>query len=322
MLICHTPIASVKKVIVYFSTGIEMTEKTKKIVKWILITVGILCLLPVLLFILVYNGVFGKLHSKEELKNIQNYLATEVYSEDNKVLGKYYWENRSITQYDNLPHFLIDALIATEDSRFYEHNGVDIKSMLRVFFKTLLLRDKTAGGGSTIGQQLSKNLFKRKNYGLLTMPINKMKEAIHAVRFSSAYTQDEILALYLNTVSAGEDTYGIKNAALRFFSKPTDSLTIEEGALLIGMLKSPSAYNPRLHPENALARRNSVLNNLVERRYIKKEIADSLKQIPLSLQYQNRGMYGNTAPYFLIQIEQLVTTILDTIQNREGKKKH
>ena len=292
----------------------------KKIIKWVLIICGALCLLPVLLFILVYNGAFGKLRTKEELKNIQNYLATEVYSEDKKVLGKYYWENRSITEYNNIPHFLIDALVATEDSRFYEHNGVDVKSMLRVFLKTLLLRDKTAGGGSTIGQQLAKNLFKRKNYGILTMPVNKMKEAIYAVRFNSAYTQDEILALYLNTVSAGEDTYGIKNAAMRFFSKSTDSLTIEEGALLIGMLKSPSAYNPRLHPENALSRRNIVISNLAEHDYIKKEISDSLKKIPLTLHYNNGGMYGNVAPYFLLQIEQLATTILDTMKNADGKK--
>ncbi|HSH64476.1 MAG TPA: biosynthetic peptidoglycan transglycosylase, partial [Bacteroidia bacterium] len=158
-------------------------ERYKKIGKWCLWIFGGLCLLPLLLFLFVYLGAFGKIYTKEELKNIQNYLASEVYSEDGKVLGKFYWENRSITEYKNIPPFLIQALIATEDSRFYEHNGVDTKGLLRVFFKTLLLRDKKSGGGSTIGQQLSKNLFKRQNYGLLTLPVNKMKEAIHAVRF-------------------------------------------------------------------------------------------------------------------------------------------
>lgn len=297
-----------------------LSERNKKIKKWVLRAIGILFLLPVLLFLLVYFGAFGKLHSKEELKNIQNYLATEVYSEDGKVLGKYYWENRSITEYKHIPHFLIESLIATEDARFYEHNGVDTKGLLRVFFKTLLGGNKNSGGGSTIGQQLAKNLFKRQNYWILTMPVNKIKEAIHAVRFNSVYTQNEILALYLNTVSVGEDTYGIKNAAMRFFSKPPDSLTIEEGAVLIGMLKSPTLYNPRLHPENALSRRNVVINNLAERGYIKKEAADSIKKIPLTLNYKNTGMYGDVAPYFLIQVEQLATSILDTLKNPEGKK--
>ncbi len=294
-----------------------MLRKSGKIIFYCL---AALCLLFVSLFTLVYFGSFGKIHTQEELKNIQNYLATEVYSTDNKILGNYYWENRSNTEYKNIPPFLIHALIATEDSRFYQHNGIDYKSMLRVFFKTLLLGEKSAGGGSTIGQQLSKNLFKRKNYGILTMPVNKIKEAIHAVRFNSAFSQDEILALYLNTVSVGEDTYGIKNAGMRFFNKPIDSISIDEGALLIGMLKSPSIYNPRLHPENALSRRNVVIGNLAEHGYIKKEFADSLKAIPLTLNYNNTGMYGTIAPYFLIKIEQLATTILDTLKNAQGEK--
>ncbi|MGQ0827664.1 MAG: transglycosylase domain-containing protein [Bacteroidota bacterium] len=297
-----------------------LPERNKKIKKWTLRILGMLLLFPILLFLLVYLGVFGKLYSKEELKNIQNYLATEVYSEDKKILGNYYWENRSITDYKHIPHFLIESLIATEDARFYEHNGVDAKGLFRVFFKTLLMGDKNSGGGSTIGQQLAKNLFKRPNYGFLTMPVNKIKEAIHAVRFNSVYTQNEILALYLNTVSVGEDTYGIKNAALRFFSKPPDSLTIEEGAVLIGMLKSPTTYNPRLHPENSLARRNSVINNLVKHGYISTEKADSIKKIPLTIRYKNTGMYGNIAPYFLIQIEQLATAILDTLKTSDEKK--
>src|ERR1019366_3926610 len=233
-----------------------MPAKYRKIKIGILIGLGILCLLPVLLFILVYCGAFGKVYSKEELKNIQNYQATEVYSEDAKMIGNYYLENRSCVNFKHVPHFLIEELISTEDARFYEHNGVDFQGLLRVFFKTLLMGDKKSGGGSTIGQQLSKNLFKRKNHGILSMPVNKMKEAIHAMRLHEVYNQEEILVLYLNTVSMGEDTYGIKNSSMRFFSKPQDSLTIEEGAVLIGMLKSPTLYNPRLHPDIALKRRN------------------------------------------------------------------
>jgi penicillin-binding protein 1A len=294
--------------------------RNKKIIKWILIAATILLLIPVSLFLAVYYGAFGKLSTKEELKNIQNYLASEVYSEEGKVLGKYYWENRSPITYDQLPHYVIDELIATEDSRFYEHNGVDAKGLLRVFFKTLLMGDKKSGGGSTIGQQLAKNLFKRKNYGILTMPVNKIKEAIYAVRFNSVYTPNEVLALYLNTVSFGEDTYGIKNAAVRFFSKPSDSLTIEEGAVLIGMLSSPTAFNPRRNPENALARRNSVINNLAEHDFIKKETSDSLKKTPLTLNYKNAGMYGEVAPYFLVQIEELTSRLLENIKKPDGEK--
>lgn len=298
----------------------NVKERYKKIGKWCLWIFGTLCLLPILLFLLVYFGAFGKLQTEEELKNIQNYVASEVYTEDGKVLGKFYWENRSITEYKNIPPFLIQALIATEDARFYEHNGVDTKGLLRVFFKTLLLRDKKSGGGSTIGQQLSKNLFKRKNYGILSMPVNKIKEAIHAVRFHSVYSQNEILALYLNTVSVGEDTYGIKNAAMRFFSKSTEALTIEEGAVLIGMLKSPTGYNPRLHPEKALARRNVILLNMAEQNYITRHQADSLIKIPLELHYKNAGMYGDVAPYYLVRLEEMVTAILSKIKKPNGEK--
>jgi penicillin-binding protein 1A len=288
--------------------------------KWALGISGLLLLLPLLLFLLVYFGAFGKLHSTEELKSIQNYQATEVYAQDGRVLGKYYWENRSITDYKYLPHFLIEALIATEDVRFYQHNGVDAKGLLRVFFKTLLRGEKNSGGGSTIAQQLAKNLFKRQKHGILTMPVNKIKEAIHAVRFNSIYTQEEILVLYLNTVSMGEDTYGIRNAALRFFNKAPDSLTIEEGALLIGMLKSPTLYNPRLHPVNAFVRRNVVINNLVRSGYLNKEAGDSIKEIRMQLNYKNVGMYGDVAPYFLNRVEQIAATILDTVKKSSGEK--
>jgi len=298
----------------------DKKERNKKIRRWALIAAAILLLVPVLLFLLVYYGAFGKLYTKDELKNIQNYLASEVYSEEGNVLGKYYWENRSPVTYDQLPPVIINALIATEDARFYEHNGVDAKGLLRVFFKTLLMGDKKSGGGSTIGQQLAKNLFKRKNHGVLTMPVNKIKEAIYAVRFNSVYTPNEILALYLNTVSFGEDTYGIQNASVRFFSKPADSLRVEEGAVLVGMLSSPTAYNPRRNPENALGRRNTVINNLAEHEYMTEEVSDSLKKIPLTLNYKNAGMYGELAPYFLVQIEELTTRLLENIKKPDGEK--
>lgn len=202
------------------------SRKRVLIIKGVLLLIDLSVILPVALIFSVYFGLFGKLESKAELKNIQSYVASEVLSEEGKILGKYYWENRSTVAFEEIPPVVVEALIATEDARFYEHNGVDAIGLMRVFFKTLLMGDKSSGGGSTIGQQLAKNLFKRENHGVLSMPVNKIKEAIHAVRLNSVYSQDEILALYLNTVSVGEDTYGIKNATMRFYSKPLDSIRI------------------------------------------------------------------------------------------------
>lgn len=295
------------------------SRKRVLIIKGVLLLIDLSVILPVALVFSVYFGLFGKLESKAELKNIQSYVASEVLSEEGKILGKYYWENRSTVAFEEIPPVVVEALIATEDARFYEHNGVDAIGLMRVFFKTLLMGDKSSGGGSTIGQQLAKNLFKRENHGVLSMPVNKIKEAIHAVRLNSVYSQDEILALYLNTVSVGEDTYGIKNATMRFYSKPLDSIRIEEAAVLIGMLKSPTAYNPRLHPSRSLKRRNVVLNNLVKNNYVSKEIGDSLKKIPLNLNYKNAGRYGDIAPYFLVQIEELGSKILKDLKKDNGE---
>ncbi len=297
-----------------------MSPKLKKIIKWTLAGLLLLCLIPFTFFLFVYFGAFGKVYSGEELKNLQNYLASDVYSSDGKLIGSYYWENRSNTDYKHIPGYLVSALIATEDARFYEHNGVDTKGLLRVFFKTLLMREKNAGGGSTIAQQLAKNLLKRQDHGFLTMPVNKIKEAIHAVRFNKVYSQEEILALYLNTVSVGEDTYGIKNAALRFFNRPPDSLKIEECAVLVGMLKSPTHYNPRTHPENALARRNVVIDNMALHHYLRQPVADSLKKTPLKLDYRHSGAGEGPAPFFIGHLEQLLSPLLDSIKNPEGKK--
>jgi penicillin-binding protein 1A len=298
-----------------------LSEKVIRYKKWIAISLLALLLIPITLFVLVYAGFFGKLYSKEELKKIESYMASEVYSQDHKVLGKFYWENRSPVSYQNLPPLFIQSLIATEDARFYEHNGVDAIGLVRVFFKTLLLGDKKSGGGSTIAQQLAKNIFKRKNkYGIFSLLINKIKEAIYAVRFNSVYSQEEILAMYLNTVSFGEDTYGIKNACQRFFNKEPDSLKIEEGALLVGMLSNPTLYNPRTKPDRALARRNNVLDNLADHDYITQTHCDSLKAIPIQLNYHNGGMYGTIAPYFLVQIEEMTHSILEKITKEDGEK--
>jgi penicillin-binding protein 1A len=168
---------------------------------------------------MVSTGVFGKLPDTTALMSIQNPMATEVYSADGVLMGTYYIENRQYLDPSEIPNMVRSALIATEDVRFYDHKGIDYRSLFRVFFKTLLLRKEGSGGGSTLTQQLAKNLYPRSDYGVLSMPVNKAKEMITARRMEKVYTKDEILEMYLSTVPFGENTFGIKAAARNFFNE-------------------------------------------------------------------------------------------------------
>jgi penicillin-binding protein 1A len=265
-----------------------------------------------ILFVFVYLGIFGRIPSNDELKNIQNYLASEIYSSDNVLLGKYYIQNRTNVNYEDIPQYLIDALISTEDARFYRHNGIDKRSILRVILKTILLQKESSGGGSTITQQLAKNLYSRKRYSILTTPVNKFREMIIAVRLEKAYEKKDILELYLNTVSFGENTYGIETASNRFFNKHPANLRIEEAALLIGMLKGTHIYNPKNQTEKALHRRNIVISQMVKYYYLETECADSLKKLPLRLNYRKITHNEGPAPYFR---EFLRLQLLDFFKN-------
>ena len=200
----------------------------------------------------VYHGAWGKVPGYEELREIRQHEASSLYSEDGELLGKYYLENRTEVLFGSLSPKAVEALVATEDSRFYEHHGVDKISLLRVLLKTILLGDKREGGGSTISQQLAKNLYPRETGKRWMLPVAKVKEMIVAHRLESIYTKDEILTLYLNTVWFGEGAYGIESAAQQYFSTTATQLSATEAATLIGLLKGPSLYNPRLHPERAL----------------------------------------------------------------------
>jgi penicillin-binding protein 1A len=262
------------------------------------------------LFILtVYLEAFGHLQSKSELKTYENAAASVVLSEEGRLIGKFFSENRTNIDFNQIPPHLIDALIATEDARFYSHNGIDIRSLLRVIVKSVLLNDKSAGGGSTISQQLAKNIFGRKDFGIMTLPINKTKEAIMAYRLENTFSKDEILTLYLNTVSFGENVYGIEAASTRFFSKKVEDLKIEEAALLVGMLKANTSYNPRLYPENAKNRRNVVISQMERYNYIDAHIEDSLMQLPLEVKYSNIES-ESPAGYFLAQVRNEAEHIL------------
>lgn len=293
----------------------------KRTLRKIIVSLFTLALLGVasviLLFFAVKWQVFGPLQSKEELLKIQNATATVVYSSDDKVLGKIFTENRTNAKFEDLPQHLIDALVATEDARFYEHEGVDRRSMLRVLVKSILLGDESAGGGSTLTQQLAKNLYGRSSYGFLTLPVNKFKEIILATRLEEIYSKEQILELYLNTVPFSDNTYGIEAASNRFFSKKPKNLTVEESAVLIGTLKASTYYNPRLHPDNSFQRRNVVLNQMMRYGYLGEQDYDSLKVLPLKLDYNNVAN-DSKAPYFLTHVKKHAKEILEEIEKEDG----
>lgn len=250
-------------------------------------------------FILVFLGILGPVPSKKELQRINSPVASEVFSADGKLLGRYYIENRSNVGFDEISPNVINALIATEDARFYEHRGIDEIALLRVLFKSILLRKSSAGGGSTLSQQIAKNLFPRVEYGPLSIPVNKLRESIIAYRLERIYAKEEILALYLNTVPFAENIFGIEVAAERFFSKTPKKLTVSEAAALVGMLKANNYYNPRTHPERAKGRRDVVIDQMAKYEYITVQEAVLFKAQPLEVNYRVISYNQGPAPYFL-----------------------
>ncbi len=269
----------------------------------------LLLLLPLL------SGCLGHLPSKDELKKIQNYTASEVYSKDSVLLGRYFIENRTNANFGEISPNIINALIATEDVRFYKHEGVDTRSLFRVLIKTILLGDETSGGGSTISQQLAKNLYKRKT-GFLSMMRNKMREATIAHRLEDVYSKNELLTLYLNTVSFGEEVYGIETAAERYFKTRPKDVNIQQAATLVGMLKAPSLYNPRTKPENSISRRNTVIAQMAKYNYITQAVSDSIKALPLGLNYNKLTHETGLAAYFR---EMLRLSLDKQIEDYNGK---
>ena len=251
----------------------------------------------IILFIfLVGFGVFGSLPKVDELLNPKNNLATIVYSGDMKILGKYYSENRVNVAFEKIDKDVINALIATEDVRYYEHNGVDFKALLRSF--SGFFSGGNRGGGSTISQQLAKMMFPRERLNKLELVVRKLKEWIIATQLEKYYTKDEILASYLNKFDFLNLAVGIKSAAQIYFNSNQDSLKIEQAAMLVGMAKNPSLYNPIRHNEICLKRRNVVLNQLVKYGYLSSLKYDSLKVLPLGLSFRPEDHNDGLAPYF------------------------
>ncbi|TRZ45254.1 transglycosylase domain-containing protein [Robertkochia solimangrovi] len=274
----------------------------KKYWKILAIITGSLFFLVVALFISIYAGMWGKLPSEEELKHIRLDQATEILDVNGELIGKLFINDRQPVQMDQIPESITNALISTEDVRFYEHDGVDNRSLMRVLFKSILMGDESSGGGSTITQQLAKNLFPRQNLGKAGIVIHKIKESIIAKRLEKVYSKDEILLNYLNTVPFGDNTFGVESAAKHFFNKPVSKLDIPEAATLVGMLKATYTYNPRINPEKSIERRNVVMSQMVKYDRLAEDSLEILKKDSLGLDLRNYSYDEGIAPYFREQI--------------------
>ncbi|MCP4312734.1 MAG: penicillin-binding protein [Bacteroidetes bacterium] len=285
-----------------------MDRKSGKSTKYLIILWS-LYTFPVVLFIvimlLIGRGKMGFLPEFEQLENPQTNLATLIITEDGEQLGKYFIENRTFVKYGELAPHLVDALVATEDVRYFKHSGIDMRSLVRVLVYSVVL-GKNEGGGSTISQQLAKNLFPRDTTIRKSkigkaghLAVIKFKEWNTGVRLERSYTKHEIITMYLNTVPfGGESIVGINSAARTFFNTTPDSLTIEQAATLVGMLKAPTAYNPRINPDRSFVRRNIVIGQMAKYGFLEPELADSVKQIPVSVDYNLASHLTGNARHF------------------------
>ncbi|MCX6300757.1 MAG: transglycosylase domain-containing protein [Bacteroidia bacterium] len=278
-----------------------MKDKTgnRKYLIWFWIIFILPVVFVVTLFILISNEKLGTMPSFSELENPEYFLAAEVYSEDEVLLGKISIENRTWTDYKDLSPYLVDALITTEDIRYYRHSGIDIRGLARAVVKTILLGQNT-GGGSTITQQLAKLLYPRDTARVssitrtIRLGVSKFKEWQTAVKLEKSYTKEEIIAMYLNKYDFLYQAIGIRSASRVYFNTTPDSLNIQEAAVLIGMLKNSSAYNPQKYNDRMFKRRNVVISQMAKYGYIDASVADSVKKLPIELDFQIED--HNTGP--------------------------
>lgn len=249
----------------------------------------------VLFFLLASWGVFGDMPTFDELENPSSSVATEIISVDGKTIGKFYLENRVPVKYEDLPKHLVDALVATEDERFFEHSGIDGKGTLRAIFKV-----GTSGGASTISQQLAKNLFHGSSgsSNIIKRVVQKAMEWIIAVKLERQYTKEEIIAYYFNTVDFVSNAYGISSASKIYFNKSPKDLTIDEAAILVGMLQAPSKYNPRFNPERSEKRRNIVLYQMARNRFITEAEKAKYQAAPIKITYTPETHTQGVGTYF------------------------
>ncbi|TAN20489.1 MAG: penicillin-binding protein [Chitinophagaceae bacterium] len=289
----------------------------KKSVKILWICVFSIMGALVLCVFLINWGLFGYMPSMAQLENPSAALASEVIAEDGTPMGKFYYadEDRTACAFKDISPYVINALVATEDERFYEHSGIDPKGTLAIPFYLLIGRKR---GSSTITQQLALNLFGTRSSNPIIRIFQKMKEWVLAVKLERHFTKDEILALYLNTVGFGDNVKGIKNASRTFFNKDPDRLNIQEAATLIGMLKGNTLYNPRINPRYALERRNTVIHKMEDNHYITASQEEAAVNTPIRLQYHKMNQNTGIAPYAREYIRQFMKNWCANHQKPDG----
>ena len=286
-----------------------------------IISVWVFVLSPFLvLFTMVYltsHNYYGALPNFEELENPKNNLATEIISEDGVVLGKYFFENRSKIKFEELPENLIHALVATEDIRFEKHSGIDVRALLRAI-TGLIFRSENSGGASTITQQLAKMLFTKKPSTGIERVMQKLKEWIIAARIEKTYTKNEIITMYLNRFDWINNAVGIKSAAKVYFNKKPIDLKIEESAMLIGMLKNPSLYNPKRRGDLTKKRRNTVLIQMNKYGYIKDSTLELNLKKEINLNFSQASHNHGLAPYFREYLREEMKTWCENNKKADG----
>ena len=282
---------------------------------WIVFSIGILSFVSI--FLAAGFGLLGKMPEFRQLENPKTNLATQIFSADNKVIGKFYYnDNRTPLYYEEIPKNLIDALIATEDERFYDHSGIDLRSTLRA---VVYLGEK--GGASTVSQQLARQLFTGvRSRNTLDAVIQKIKEWVIAVQLERRYAKKEILTMYLNLYDFNYNADGLRSAANIYFSKEPSELLLEESAMLVGMLKNSSLYNPIRRPELVTSRRNIVFQQMLRNEMLTQKEVDSLQQLPLQIQFNPQSHREGLATYFRAYLRQFMLNWIQDNPKPDGEK--
>lgn len=294
-----------------------LKPRTRRIIKFLWIAFAVFVLALGGFFILVYNGVIGYMPPIEELKNPQDKFASVIYTSDGQEMGRYFRNtgNRVYADFDEISPAVVDALIATEDARFNDHSGIDLRAIARAVIKTVLLGNKNAGGGSTITQQLAKQLYTPPSSGLLSRAVQKPIEWMIAIKLERFYSKEEILKMYLNQFDFLYNAVGIKSAAKVYFNKSAAELDTLEAAMLVGMVKNPAYYNPVRQPERTRLRRNTVLEQMYKADMLSRDELENLQAQPLTLDFQRVDHKDGLAPYFREELRRILTAKRPELRN-------
>lgn len=293
----------------------EKERKTRKRIRLLWISFGCLLLFFVLLVVGIEHGLVGYMPSLAELENPQNAISSDVYAADGTLLGRYYVQDRSNSKFSEISPNIVNALLAREDARFYDHAGIDPIATAALPFYMLIHKKR---GSSTITQQLAKNLFPRQSESVFTLPFIKLKEWVLAVKLERNLTKREIITLYLNTVPFSDNVYGIKNASQTFFNKTPDKISVDEAAVLIAQLRGNTIFNPRTHPKRSKEQRNIVLDQMRKNDYITDAQFAELKDKETPLDYHKKDYHDGLAPYFRQIVEQQVKQVCKDLKKPDG----